>query len=1217
MPSKGGDASTWALAQATSEINLGLELPGNSSAGAESTTSAIAAQLGIDKILLWQLVGLQGALLSSLGVEPLFLDWLVLGGISAQHQDRMRVEIDRAVLLRAAAFEPHPVQVRFADFAFEHSKEAVAIQFRCAPQDVVSCQESVSFVAGQGCEIIVNGIKQGASSRRKAGGPLPCKSRSRLSKLSLFERHCALSTKGNFGDTASGQNLTYFETKQRSRDYIQRKVELRRPGAPLEGWLQQTQRPAGLVPPINAGRPQPHQLTPGPAGAARSTEQSQQHATMDPQKAAQTGPIRTAPTAATQRKQPDTKRTTTRDKKTKGTTGEKDRKTRSRLACHECKATKQKCDGPSRIPCRRCELYNLECKFTTKNGVISAPTASTNSTSTANNMGNNPVVAQKLYEIAARLQSIESALHIQQGISPKSHEHAGSSHFSSHMAQSDDEDGSIADDMDHDDSTSTKGKSNNDSYNPMSEIHQSMTALGTATTPRGTVIDDYGAPDIIRRGILTAEECQELFDFFFSSLHPWVMMLSLDDDRNAMRVRSRSPLLFHTILVLSTSYSTPFPSQLHITLVTFVNNIFAPQILSPQPHELTTDFLRAVDLLNLYKMTQFATRRAEGMDVAEAMRASKVNGLASWMMQGILARTAERLDLASTVQKFSRAYSASSNGKSISPELVKDLRLYYWLLSNDVHGNVQSGRRCNMEGAVALTTTRLFSSLHLQPYDVRLAASVEMFEIARPILRSTSYERTRRIPKADLERYNVGMAAWEDFWVPVLIRELAVDPLALSVMCPFAYFITLVYNASAYVSYKRNHAYPSDNETADKGHPTSSVRRGTKDEDGGHKRDGPRELSQWEHETLSRSVQAAEGLIFTLSEESRVPGAWRKVQWEEAQRSDGYRKLTMDDTIVALSKWGMDAITCVAYIFPLVFLCKLVNDGLLTADLVLLHRPAAQPAWDYPQKLPRLLELGASFLEAVAINLEHPATSQAHVLRALLDAGIKGYQSSPQLPRHAATVMSPLPSVTTSIFPPPNPPALDSARLSQYAAENAQSAALRGNNNGMNPSSAMLGFQSPNAQHASTSPSQQLRSNLTQGRMPQSNLASTLSAALGQGGHHRSINPVMSSGGVSGLDNHNNVDNTVPTAGSSMFVSSGGTSTPTSILPGGGAVSAGGMDSALTSVLNGFDPFFADPVGGTNFWDWSATTSGGGGGNGGSGTDRTSPDQVDWSAGLQ
>lgn len=38
-------------------------------------------------------------------------------------------------------------------------------------------------------------------------------------------------------------------------------------------------------------------------------------------------------------------------------------------------------------------------------------------------------------------------------------------------------------------------------------------------------------------------------------------------------------------------------------------------------------------------------------------------------------------------------------------------------------GNVQSGRRCNMDGSLALSTTRLFSSLNLQPYDTRLGES--------------------------------------------------------------------------------------------------------------------------------------------------------------------------------------------------------------------------------------------------------------------------------------------------------------------------------------------------------------------------------------------------------------------------------------------------------------------------------------------------------------
>lgn len=180
------------------------------------------------------------------------------------------------------------------------------------------------------------------------------------------------------------------------------------------------------------------------------------------------------------------------------------------------------------------------------------------------------------------------------------------------------------------------------------------------------------------------DECSCYLQSFFCSIHPWVMMLSLDEDRDAMGVYNRSKLLFHTVLAIATSYSTPFPSPLHTTILTFLHAILAPQILSPQPHELTTDFLRSIDLLNLYKPTQLAARLSEGNDETEAMRRSKVNGLASWMLQGILARTAERLELSSVCNKFARAHAASNGGVGIPAHIIRDLRLYLWLLCNDV-----------------------------------------------------------------------------------------------------------------------------------------------------------------------------------------------------------------------------------------------------------------------------------------------------------------------------------------------------------------------------------------------------------------------------------------------------------------------------------------------------------------------------------------------------
>lgn len=176
-----------------------------------------------------------------------------------------------------------------------------------------------------------------------------------------------------------------------------------------------------------------------------------------------------------------------------------------------------------------------------------------------------------------------------------------------------------------------------------------------------------------------------------------------------------------------------------------------------------------------------------------------------------------------------------------------------------------------------------------------------MFEIARPILRSSSYERTRRIARQDLERYNQGMGAWEEFWIPILLRQLTVDSLALSVVCPFAWFITVQFNAAGYVSYKRNRYYTTD---SDGGGPMMAS--GAEVKPRKMRGEGARGFTQWEYECLQRSVRAAESLVFTLSEESRVVGRWRTVQWEEAERKDGFRKLVMDDTMVELSKWGMD-----------------------------------------------------------------------------------------------------------------------------------------------------------------------------------------------------------------------------------------------------------------------------------------------------------------------
>lgn len=184
-----------------------------------------------------------------------------------------------------------------------------------------------------------------------------------------------------------------------------------------------------------------------------------------------------------------------------------------------------------------------------------------------------------------------------------------------------------------------------------------------------------------------------------------------------------------------------------------------------------------------------------------------------------------------------------------------------------------------------------------------------MFEVSRPILRSSEFERTRRINQIDLKKYTDSMSLWEEHWVPILLRELPVDSLALTPLCPFSKFMTLIFCGSVFTGWKATR-YNSDDTTA-------GVEGGlSSGSTSGGKRSGARALTAWEKDSLQRCIDSAEALIFFLSEESRVPGAWRKVQWVKEVGGEGCRKLNLDEAVIESHKWAPDAITVVVRASP-------------------------------------------------------------------------------------------------------------------------------------------------------------------------------------------------------------------------------------------------------------------------------------------------------------
>lgn len=179
---------------------------------------------------------------------------------------------------------------------------------------------------------------------------------------------------------------------------------------------------------------------------------------------------------------------------------------------------------------------------------------------------------------------------------------------------------------------------------------------------------DSVRPDVLGRSIMTLEECDAAFDLcvpfhsssflslrslslprsYFDHLQPWTCLLSSTLDRHPLVVRERSPLLFHAILLLALYYRPRSPGNviLYRAVSSILDSILAPQILCPQPDQLSLDFVRALDLLVMYKPLQWAALNARGVsDPAQIESSSKMNVRASWILRLLVSRVSHFVGL--------------------------------------------------------------------------------------------------------------------------------------------------------------------------------------------------------------------------------------------------------------------------------------------------------------------------------------------------------------------------------------------------------------------------------------------------------------------------------------------------------------------------------------------------------------------------------------------
>jgi len=442
-------------------------------------------------------------------------------------------------------------------------------------------------------------------------------------------------------------------------------------------------------------------------------------------------------------------------------------------------------------------------------------------------------------------------------------------------------------------------------------------ARGADSASAAQVTWESVKPDVLGRGIMTLEECDAEFDFYFEHLQHWTALLSTALDRHPLVVRERSPLLFHSILLVTLYYRprTPANLALYRAVSSILDSILAPTILCPQPDQLSFDFCRAAHLLLLYKPVQYSALNARGVsDPAQIESASKMNIRASWMLRLLVSRVSAFVGLPSVANSFALAF-ADQHVSPIPEALVAQERLYLGCVFHESHGALQSGKTANFDPHAASRTTRLFAQLRNQPSDVRLAASVELVAHAATALNARAAAAGASaepgggsggsgsgVPtEDDLRRFDDDLEAWHDYWAPLVASAQAhdgADSVAWSLWYPYASFARLNLRGAAFNKWV---AERKARAAARAGPAGDGARAGAGA--------GQAVLDAEERESIAVAAEVAQEMMLAVTVDGDELRSGRRGARAEWRSESG--PLVPDPEVVRTLKYATDSLTCV------------------------------------------------------------------------------------------------------------------------------------------------------------------------------------------------------------------------------------------------------------------------------------------------------------------
>ncbi|GAA5899772.1 hypothetical protein JCM6882_005431 [Rhodosporidiobolus microsporus] len=729
---------------------------------------------------------------------------------------------------------------------------------------------------------------------------------------------------------------------------------------------------------------------------------------------------------------------------------------RKRIACIACSSNKQKCDGATRHPCRRCELYGLECAYiggaVPKTAVRVDTTRPSTDASTSSTTGGSEKddIAAAIREMTARLSAIEAGLEHDRrsGIraatssfappapstsslaplastsSLTAGPSASTSNAAAHpfnvempadtnplqvlvstMEQMSRDEQAMEDgeDVDLDEGAGSESRSDQDSSSHLEQL-----AWKARNEPRSQKCDSFA------RGLVTLEDVEAAFGFYTQRIQPWIPVV---EKRPPLVVREKSSFLFHIILLVTNYYNTstaPRAKEVYAGLNSIVHELLVRHILAPDPSMFNRDFVRALLLLLYYKPVQSSYAERGLKSSSRVVHASKVNALSSLMIHALIRQAASFLNFHQAPHALAPFLDggAPNAPSSTRDRAFADFRTWCTIITGDTLGSLQSGRMSWTDPTAALSVARRFAAAALDPTDVRRAAVVELYSIVTVPPSAANSTNPVRYRLEQLGSINAALDAWKEYWTPILAEaQNKGDPLAYTVTQTLAQFVILAVNGAVFTRWDLEKKKETDE--GKEGRPTLTS-------------------EDWQH--LQRAADAAADAIFVVSLEAATGHPLRECRWPEPV--NGIRgALHLDPRVTEDFKTALDTMTCIAFVYSLLFLGRMASAGLITCDLVTRQADyAAGCDLSTPQalatgtKLPRLLELGAQFLTAISPNPDHPCCRHALLLEMILRVGLsattpQGHASSPAASkgdkRSPAQSGGPHPPQRSATFPLP------------------------------------------------------------------------------------------------------------------------------------------------------------------------------------------------------